>query len=47
MADATKALQTMCGIGRSTAYDAFKADGGRFAALIRWQGSLLTLRENP
>lgn len=46
-ADATKALMAMCEIGRSTAYDCLKTDGGRFAALIRWQGSLLTLRENP
>jgi len=46
-ADAAKALMKLCGVGRSTAYDCLKTDGGRFAALIRWQGSLLTLRENP
>ena len=48
-AAAAKALQDMCGVGRSTAYQSLKADGGRFASLIRWQGSILTLRsaENP
>jgi hypothetical protein len=46
-AAAAKALMQVCDVGRSTAYDALKTDGGRFAALIRWQGSLLTLRESP
>jgi hypothetical protein len=46
-AAAAKALMEMCGVGRSTAYEALKTDGGRFSAAIRWQGSLLALRENP
>ena len=45
-ADAAKALMAMCAVGRSTAYDCLKTDGGRFSAVIRWQGSLLSLREN-
>jgi hypothetical protein len=46
-AAAAKALMELCGVGRSTAYEALKTDGGRFAAMIRWQGTLLALRENP
>jgi len=46
-ADAVKALMAICDVKRSAAYESLKPDGGRFAAMIRWQGSLLALRENP
>jgi len=44
LASAAANLQVVAGCGRSTAYEAMKAKGGRFTHLLKYDGPLISLK---